>query len=60
MAWENGLTSEVGAGDVIVIPQGVPHATAAAAGEELVLICFFPDEDLATNLEELDAPEVRA
>ena len=59
VAWEDGATTPVSAGDVIVIPQGVPHATAAA-GEELVLVCFFPTEDFAGNLEELDGPEVTA
>lgn len=57
-AWEEGTTHHVGAGDVLVIPAGVPHATAAA--DELVLVCFFPDGDLGTNLEELDGPVVTA
>lgn len=60
VAWEDGMTTDVSAGDIIAIPRGVPHATAAAAGSELVLVCFFPDAELSTNLEELDGPEVRA
>lgn len=57
VAWEAGTSSPVAAGDVIAIPRGVPHATAAA-DNELVLVCFFPDGDLASNLEELDGPDV--
>lgn len=58
-AWEAGTTTPVAAGDLLTIPRGVPHATAAA-DEDLVLVCFFPDADLASNMEELDGPEVRA
>lgn len=59
VAWEAGTSSPVSAGDVIAIPRGVPHATAAAGGE-LVLVCFFPDADLGANLEELSGPDVTA
>ena len=59
VAWEDGESSPVAAGDVIAVPRGVPNATAAA-GDELVLICFFPDGDLASNLEELDEPQITA
>ena len=56
-AWEAGSAQRVSAGDLLVIPAGVPHATAA--GEDgLVLVCFFPDGDLETNIEELDTPVV--
>jgi quercetin dioxygenase-like cupin family protein len=58
IAWENGTRTPLAAGDVIAIPPGVPHATAATA-TGLVLVCFFPDGDLDTNIVELDAPEVR-
>lgn len=59
IAWEDGTSAPVAAGDVIAIPAGAPHATVAVGGE-LVLVCFFPDADLSTNIEELDGPEVRA
>ena len=59
VAWEDGHTTPVSAGDVIAIPQGVPHATAATEAG-LVLVCFFPDGDLASNLEELSEPEISA
>ena len=58
VAWEAGTVTPVRAGDVIAIPAGVPHATAAA--ETLRLVCFFPHEDLSSNLEELDEPTVTA
>ena len=47
----------VGAGDVVVVPTGVPHATVAAGPEGLVLVCFFPHPDLAANTEDLPGPE---
>lgn len=60
VAWEDGVSSPVGPGDVIAIPRGVPHATAAGGNGELVLICFFPDADLGSNLEEMAEPEITA
>ena len=53
------MGTPIAAGDLISIPRGVPHATAAA-GDDLVLVCFFPDDDLASNTEELDGPEIKA
>jgi quercetin dioxygenase-like cupin family protein len=53
VAWLDGKTAEVAAGDVILVPAGMPHATIAV-GDELHLVCFFPHPDLAANLEELD------
>lgn len=55
VAWEHGTRTPIAAGDLIAIPRGVPHATAAAA-EGLVLVCFFPTPTVAT--EELDAPRI--
>ncbi len=55
-AWEDGVRTPVSAGDFVVIPPGVPHATAAS--EELVLVCFFPAADMAGNVEELDGPQI--
>lgn len=54
VAWEDGLRTTVRTGDLIVVPRGTAHATAAAAAG-LVLICFFPapavgTEELATPL----------
>jgi quercetin dioxygenase-like cupin family protein len=57
VAWEDGQRTSVAAGDVVAIPRGVPHATVA--GESgLLLVCFFPDPDLGSNLEELLAPQI--
>ena len=55
-AWEDDVPTRVGAGDLIVVPPGVPHATVADGGD-LLLVCFFPHPDLAANLEELTGPE---
>lgn len=55
-AWEDAMPTEVGPGDLLVIPRGVPHATVAGASG-LLLVCFFPDGDLGTNLVELSEPE---
>lgn len=52
-AWVDGEVARVAAGDAVLVPQGVPHATVPEEGEQLLLVCFFPDEDLATNTEEL-------
>jgi quercetin dioxygenase-like cupin family protein len=53
VVWLDGRTSEVAAGDVVLISAGTPHATIAV-GAELQLVCFFPHPDLAANIEELD------
>jgi quercetin dioxygenase-like cupin family protein len=55
-AWEGDVATRVSAGDLLVVPPGVPHATVAADTSELVLVCFFPHPDLAANIEELSAP----
>src|SRR5688500_11015698 len=54
-AWEDGSRTPVTAGDLLLIEQGVRHATAAS-GAGLLLVCFFPVGDLAGNVEELDGP----
>ena len=57
VAWEDGQRTPVTAGDVVVLPRGVPHATVA--GEEgMVLVCFFPHPDLRGNTEELAEPRI--
>lgn len=48
-AWQEGEERPVSAGDVILVPRGVPHMTVADT--PMLLVCFFPDADLATNLE---------
>ncbi|MGH3329272.1 MAG: cupin domain-containing protein [Streptomycetales bacterium] len=55
-AWQDGEVRRVGAGDVLLMPQGVPHATVPDDSSSLLLVCFFPDPDLASNTEELDGP----
>jgi len=60
VAWQDGSRRQVGPGDTVVIPTGVPHATLPAPGTTLLLVCFFPDGDLAANLEELDGPALDA
>lgn len=52
-AWQDGAVHRVMAGDVVLVPRGVPHATIPDSDSSLLLVCFFPDPDLATNLEEL-------
>ena len=56
-AWEDDVATRVGAGDLLVIPPGVPHATVASGTADLVLVCFFPHADLAANIRELTGPE---
>jgi quercetin dioxygenase-like cupin family protein len=56
IAWEGDENTAVKAGDLLVVPRGVPHATVAYGEAGLVLVCFFPAADLASNLEELAGP----
>jgi mannose-6-phosphate isomerase-like protein (cupin superfamily) len=56
-AWEGDHPTPVGPGDLLVVPQGVPHATVATGPEDLVLVCFFPHPDLAANLVDLPGPD---
>ncbi|MGY1602115.1 cupin domain-containing protein [Geodermatophilus sp. SYSU D00815] len=56
-AWEDDVPSAVAAGDLVVVPPGVPHATVASGTSDLVLVCFFPHPDLRANLRELPGPE---
>jgi quercetin dioxygenase-like cupin family protein len=43
--WQRGERVDVAAGDVVLVPAGVPHATVAAPGDELTLLCYFPATD---------------
>jgi quercetin dioxygenase-like cupin family protein len=52
--WLEGVTHPVGPGSWYRIPVGTPHATMADPGERMSLVCFFPDDDFASNIEELD------
>lgn len=54
--WQDDVPSRVKAGDVVLVPTGVPHASVADGAGELVLVCFFPHPDLAANVVELDGP----
>jgi quercetin dioxygenase-like cupin family protein len=54
-AWEGDVPTRVAAGDLFVVPAGVPHATVADPSD-LVLICFFPHADLSANIIELAGP----
>jgi quercetin dioxygenase-like cupin family protein len=56
-AWEDDVATPVGAGDLLVVPPGVPHATVASGTSDLVLVCFFPHPDLTGNIQELPGPE---
>ncbi len=52
--WIDGAFHPVGPGSWCRIPPGMPHATFAEAGERMTLVCFFPHDDYADNLQELD------
>ncbi len=52
--WIDGVRHPVQAGSWVRVPAGTPHATMAAPGEPMRLICFFPHDDLEQNIEELD------
>lgn len=48
--WMDGTRQTVGPGDVVIIPQGVPHATVPEGSMRLA--CFFPHPALGDNTEE--------
>jgi len=50
--YQHGEPTPVGAGDTVLVPAGVPHATVAE--EELLLVCFFPHADPFATTRELD------
>jgi quercetin dioxygenase-like cupin family protein len=52
--WLDGVFHSVGPGSWYRIPAGTPHATMADSGERMSLVCFFPHDDFANNIEELD------
>jgi quercetin dioxygenase-like cupin family protein len=52
--WLDGVFHGVGPGSWYRIPAGTPHATMADRGERMSLVCFFPHDDFANNIEELD------
>ena len=52
--WLDGIFHPVGPGSWYRIPAKTPHATMADPGQRMTLICFFPHDDFANNIEELD------
>jgi quercetin dioxygenase-like cupin family protein len=52
--WLDGVVHSVGPGSWYRIPAGTPHATMADPHERMSLVCFFPHDDFASNIEELD------
>jgi quercetin dioxygenase-like cupin family protein len=52
--WIDGVFHPVEPGSWYRIPSGTPHATLAAPGERMSLVCFFPHDDFPNNIEELD------
>lgn len=52
--WLDGTFHPVGPGSWYRIPAGTPHATMADPGERVALVCFFPHDDFARNIEELE------
>jgi quercetin dioxygenase-like cupin family protein len=53
--WQEGERVAVAPGDLLLVPTGRAHATVAAAGGTLRLLCFFPFANVAAGTEELDA-----
>jgi quercetin dioxygenase-like cupin family protein len=52
--WLDGVFHPVGPGSWYRIPAMTPHATMADPGERMSLVCFFPHDDFANNIEELE------
>ena len=51
--WLDGVFHPVQPGSWYRIPPRTPHATLADRGERMSLVCFFPHDDFANNIEEL-------
>jgi quercetin dioxygenase-like cupin family protein len=54
--WQEGETAHVAPGDVVLVPQGVVHATIPDGPEGMLLYCVFPVATLDGNVVELDEP----
>jgi quercetin dioxygenase-like cupin family protein len=54
--WQEGVTADVAAGDVVLVPRGAAHATIPDGPGGMLLYCVFPDATLEGNVEELDEP----
>jgi quercetin dioxygenase-like cupin family protein len=51
--WREERRHEVQAGDLVLVPAGLAHATIPEDGTDMDLVCFFPVPSLAGNVEEL-------
>lgn len=54
--WQDGDTAHLAPGDVVLVPQGVVHATIPDDPAGMLLYCVFPVPTLEGNVEELDEP----
>ena len=54
--WQAGETEHVAPGDVVLVPQGVVHATIPDGPGGMLLYCVFPIASLDGNVEELEGP----
>jgi quercetin dioxygenase-like cupin family protein len=52
--WLDGVFHPVAPGSWYRIPIDTPHATMADPGQRMSLVCFFPHDDFANNIVELD------
>lgn len=53
--WVDGAMRRVTAGDTVHIARSTVHATVPDHGEEMLLVCFFAEPDLASNMVETTA-----
>lgn len=53
--WIDGARHRVTAGDIVHIARGAAHATVPDHDGAMLLVCFFPDPDLASNMVEAAA-----
>lgn len=54
--WQAGEAEHVAPGDVVLVPQGMLHATIPDGPDGMLLYCVFPVATLDGNVEELDEP----
>jgi quercetin dioxygenase-like cupin family protein len=57
--WESGVGRRLEEGDCALIEPGVAHATLPDPGTRMELICFFPEDEMRTNIEELEGVEIK-
>ena len=52
--WQDGASRRVRAGELILVPESVPHVSLPDPDSTIRLLCVFPHPELSENIEELE------